>query len=421
MGRNIAEKILLEHCDAESIAPGDLIHCCPDLMMGHDLTVPHAINVFRQIGMEKVKEPGKLVFVQDHFQPAKDLPSAELGREMREFAKEQKVGKYFEVGRGGICHILMLEQGLVRPGMFIAGADSHTSTAGAFGAFGYCVGATELAAMWALGETWIEVPATRKIVLTGKPGKWVTGKDIVLRLVGDLGQEGAIGEVLEFSGDTLESLPVADLITIANMSAETGATSVIIPPNRHVIDYLLDRSDERVNTVEADPDAEYVGEHTIDVEALTPLVAAPPGPANVMPVEDLKEIEIDQVFLGSCTNGSIEDFRRFAEVVGDRNFASGVRMLAIPATQETYLQALREGILNRIVEAGGAIQTPGCGPCVGAHAGVLAAGEVCLSTSNRNFRGRMGHAESLVYLSGVQVAAASAITGRITHPVEVTE
>ncbi|HDS30587.1 MAG TPA: homoaconitate hydratase family protein [Firmicutes bacterium] len=421
MGRTITEKIIAAHSGAEITRSGEHVYVKPDIIMGHDLTVPHAISVFREFGIDKVKNPGKLVFVQDHFQPAKDVPSAELSRGMRKFATEQNVGRYFEVGHGGICHVLMLEQGIVQPGMFIAGADSHTPTAGAFGALGYGIGATELAALWALGEIWIEVPKVRKITLGGSPAKWVTGKDIALALLRELGLEGAIGQSLEFYGDAIDNLIPADLISIANMSAETGASTVVIPPNRHVIEYLENQLGLTVNIPEPGANPVYAGEHTFDTSSLEPLVAAPYDPDNVKSLDEVSDVEVDQVFLGSCANGSLEDFRRFTGIIGNRRFANNVRVLAIPATQQVYLQAMKEGLLEKIVEAGGAVQTPGCGPCVGAHAGVLAADEVCLSTANRNFRGRMGHLKSKVYLSGVYVAAATALTGRITHPDDVAE
>ncbi len=419
MGLTITEKILADRSDSETIQPGEYIKCRPDLIMGHDLTVPHAMSVFGRIGVERIRDPEKQVFIQDHFQPAKDVPSAELGRLMKEFAKKQGVARYYEIGRGGICHILLLEQGFVRPGMFVAGADSHTPTTGAFGAVGYGIGATELAALWALGEIWLEVPQSRKIIFTGNRGRFVTGKDIALRLVGDLGQEGAIGEALEFAGDTLDDLPIADRITIANMAPETGAITVVIPPNRIVEEFLHERGVEPGRVPSADDDASYAGEHIIEVAGLAPLVAEPPGPSHVKPVGEFSDVKVDQVFLGSCTNGTIEDFRRFMEVLGDRKFAQSVRVLTIPATQATFRKALEEGILARIVEAGGAVQTPTCGPCTGGHSGVLAPGEVCLSTSNRNFRGRMGHPDSLVYLASPYVAAATAVTGCIAHPEEI--
>ena len=419
MGQTVTEKILAAHADVETCTPGQVLRCRPDLVMGHDLTAPHAIYVFRQFGIESVRDPEKLVLVQDHFQPAKDIPSAELGRMMREFAREQKIRRHFEVGWGGICHVLMLEKGLVAPGMLVAGADSHTCTCGAVGAIGWAVGATDLAALWALGDFWVEVPKTRRIVLQGELPRWVTGKDIILSVLSLLGQEGATNEALEFTGESLDALTMVDRITIANMSAEAGASTAIITPNRIVEEYLSGRCTESWTAVEGDPDATYVDEHVTELGRLGPLVAAPHSPANVKPVEEFSEVRVDQVFLGSCVNGGIEDLRRFVEVLGERSFTPEVRVMVIPATQEVYTRALREGIVERIVDAGGAVQTPSCGPCVGGHSGVLGAGEVCLSTSNRNFRGRMGHGDSEVYLAGPPVAAATAVTGRITHPAEV--
>jgi len=427
MGQTAVEKILAAHSDVESATAGDIIRCRPDLIVGHDLAVPLAVDVFHEFGMKKAANPEKLVIVQDHFQPAKDVQSAALGRATRRFALEQGVGHYYEVGWGGICHLLIMEKGLVRPGMLITGGDSHTPTCGAFGAIGYGVGATDLAALWALGEIWLDVPKTRRIVLEGKPQRFVGGKDIILAVLGILGQEGAMNEAIEYSGGAFEHLSISDRITIANMSAETGAaTAFMSPDDVRAVRFQRSVSSSRALPAHdlvpvSDPDATYVFEHRVDVSELGPMVAAPHSPANVAPVEEYSGVEVDQVFLGSCSNGSIEDLRRFIEVVGDRTFSPKVRVLVTPATQEAYRLALNDGIVGKIVDAGGAVQTPSCGPCIGGHGGVLGAGEVCLSTTNRNFKGRMGHPGSLVYLAGPEVAAATAVAGSISHPAEVAD
>ncbi len=418
MGHTIAEKILASHAGVESATPGEILRCHPDLIMSHDLTAPHAISVFKDIGVSKIHDPGKLVFVQDHFQPAKDVLSAGLAKSMREFARGNGITHYYEVGRGGICHSLMLENGLILPGMLVAGADSHTTSMGAVGALGYGVGATDLAALWALGELWLAVPVSRKYILNGRPQRFVGGKDIILKLLGMIGQEGAMHQAVEFEGSAFQYLSISDRITIANMTAEIGAATSIIQQDEITTKWLAERTSESGTVVTADPDAEYVKIDEIDISSLGPLVAIPDEPSNVHPVEEVTDVQVDQVFLGSCANGHIEDLRRFISVLGDNKFNRSTRVIVIPSTQGTYRQALEEGILTRILDAGGAVQTPGCGPCLGGFGGVLAAGEVCLSTTNRNFKGRMGHPDSKVYIASPEVAAATAVMGRITHPSE---
>jgi len=422
MGNTAIEKLLASKAGLDSTSAGDILSCKPDVIMGHDLTAPHALSVFNQIGLEKVHDAGKIVLVQDHFQPAKDTKSAKLARTMRTFAREQGIRHYYEIGWGGICHILMLEKGLVGPGMLVAGADSHTITVGAVGASGYAVGATDLAALWALGEIWLTVPKSRKIILNGAPGKYIGGKDISFAVLDMLGQEGAMDESIEYSGSAFEYLGIADRITIANMSAETGATTSVIEPDQSILDWLKVKGlDEKFLDRAAipDDDAQYKGVHTIDVSKLGPMVARPPSPADVVPVSEVSDVVVDQVYVGSCTNGTLEDMVRFTGVLGDKKFSKSLRVLFYPATQEIYIAASRAGIIDKIIQAGGAVGTPSCGPCLGGYGGVLDAGEVCLSTSNRNFRGRMGDPESLIYLAGPEVAAATAVTGRITHPSEL--
>jgi 3-isopropylmalate/(R)-2-methylmalate dehydratase large subunit len=419
MGQTIVEKVLAAHSDEEEITAGEILRCRPDLVLAHDLSVPLAIEVFREIGVGKVTNPEKLVFVQDHFQPAKDVDSAHLGAATREFALKQGVKNYYEVGWGGICHNVIIEKGLAVPGMLIAGADSHTLTCGAVGAIGFGIGATELAALWALGEIWLDVPKSRKIHLNGQPPEFIGGKDIILSILGQLGQEGAMNECIEYYGTALEFLGISDRITIANMSAEAGATTAIIQLDKKSLDWLKERTNGPFEIIEADADAEYVDEMTVDVAKLVPMVAVPDSPANAMPVDEVGDVKVDQVFLGSCSNGSIEDLRKFIDVVGNKQFSKKVRVLVTPATQDVYREALEEEIVRRIIDAGGAVQTPSCGPCIGGHSGVLGRDEVCLSTTNRNFKGRMGHPESRVYLAGPEVAAATAVTGKITPPSKV--
>ena len=421
MGHTIVEKILNKHSGSLNCKPGDIIQCRPDLIMGHDLSVPHAVSIFEAIGAKKVRNPDKLVFVQDHFQPAKDIKSAEFGRMMRDFARKHGIRNYFEVGQGGICHILMLHNGLVSPGIFIAGADSHTLTAGAVGALGIGIGSTDLAALMSLGEMWLEVPRTRRIEITGKPGSFIGGKDIILNILGHIGLEGAMNDAVEIYGEAFEYLTISDRITIANMCAETGAATAIIYPDESVENWLAERSQLAYKPVFPDEDASYYSTLKLDVTNLEPLAAIPDSPAEVFPVSELADIEVDQVFVGSCSNGTIESIRRFTEVLGDRKFSPNVRVIVVPATQDAFKQALKEGLIEKIVDAGGAVLTPGCGPCIGSHSGVLAKGEVCLSTTNRNFKGRMGHPSSMVYLASPATAAATAITGKITDPREVTK
>ena len=419
MGQTIVEKALVAHSDEEKITAGEILRCRPDLVLAHDLSVPLAIDVFREIGIGQVVNPERQVIVQDHFQPAKDVPSAHLGSSTREFALKQGVKNYFEVGWGGICHNVIIEKGLARPGMLVAGADSHTLTCGAIGAVGFGIGATELAALWALGEIWLDVPKSRKVDLNGQPPDFIGGKDIILSILGDLGQEGAMNECIEYYGTALEFLGFSDRITIANMSAEAGATTAIIELDKKSLDWVRERGNSPFEILNADQDAEYIGEMTVDVSKLSSMVAVPDSPANAVPVDEVGDVKVDQVFLGSCTNGSIEDLRKFIDVVGNNQFSKRVRVLVTPATQDVYRAALEEHIVRRIIDAGGAVQTPSCGPCIGGHSGVLGQDEVCLSTTNRNFKGRMGHPGSKVYLAGPEVAAATAITGKITNPSRV--
>jgi 3-isopropylmalate/(R)-2-methylmalate dehydratase large subunit len=313
----------------------------------------------------------------------------------------------------------MLEEGLIHPGMLVAGADSHTMTIGAMGAIGYGIGATDLAALWALGEIWIDVPPSRKFILSGKPPKYTGGKDVSLLILGMLGQEGAMHEAVEFEGGAFGYLSMADRITIANMSAEAGAATSVVVQDEVSRKWLQGRGVEEFNPVTADPDADYVKVHEIDISEMSPMVAVPDDPSDAHPIGEIEDVAVDQVFVGSCASGTIDDIRRFVEIVGDRKFNSQTRVIVIPATQDTFKRAMAEGLIAKIVEAGGAVETASCGPCLGGYGGVLGSGEVCLSTTNRNFKGRMGHPDSRVYLAGPEVAGATAVTGKITHPAEV--
>lgn len=416
MGMTISEKIFAAHCDRDVVRPGELIYASIDLVMGTDATVPLAVEVFNRIGAEDVFDPTKIALVNDHFVPAKDIQAAGLSKTMREFARKHGIRSYFEVGRSGICHCIVPDSGLVVPGDLIIGADSHTCTYGALGAFATGVGSTDMAASWALGENWFKVPPSIKIVYTGKLPEFVGGKDLILHTIGILGVEGALYCALEFTGEVIEQLSLAERFTICNMAIEAGAKGGIIEPDDKVIEYLRGRTNRDYILHTSDPDAHYNDVLTIDVTNLEPQVAYPYLPSNVRPISQVESIRIDQVVIGSCTNGRIEDFRIAAEILRGKCAANGVRLIAIPATQEIYLQMLDEGLLKVFIQAGAAVSPPTCGPCIGGHMGVLAENEIGLYTTNRNFKGRNGHPTSKVFLSSPAVAAASAITGVITDP-----
>ncbi len=416
MGMTIAEKILAAHAGVPDVQPGELHFARLDLVMGTDITTALSAEVFAQMGAERVFDPDKIALVNDHFVPAKDIAAATMAQTMRRFAERYGISHYFELGSSGICHTLIPDEGLVAPGDLVVGADSHTCTYGALGAFASGVGSTDMAAAWALGETWFRVPETIRAVFRGRLPEWVGGKDLILRLVADLGEEGARYKALEFSGDTIEALPMAGRFTVCNMAIEAGAKTGIIPADVVTRDYLRGRGAGPGVYHRPDPDARYLRTVEYDVSGLEPLVACPYSPANVKPVSQVEPLPVDQVVLGSCTNGRLEDFRVAATILRSRAVHPKLRLIAIPGSQAVFRQLLDEGIAAVLAQAGATISPPTCGPCIGGHMGVLGPGERGLFTTNRNFKGRNGHPTSEVYLSGPAVAAATAVTGRITDP-----
>lgn len=399
------------------LRPGELVMARLDLVLGNDITAPVAIGEFQKFGRATVFDREKIALVPDHFTPNKDIKTAAQCVAMRAFAKEQGIANYFEVGHDcGIEHALLPEKGLVTAGDLVIGADSHTCTYGALGAFSTGVGSTDMAAGMSAGETWFRVPSAIKVVLKGKPRKWVCGKDVILHLIGMIGVDGARYQSLEFAGDGIASLSMDDRFTIANMAIEAGAKNGIFPVDETTRTYLREHNAKPPRVYEADADAEYERVIEIDLDELKPTVAFPHLPSNTRPVREAGNVAIDQVVIGSCTNGRISDMRAAAEVLRGHRVADGVRAIVIPATQRIWLQALEEGLLKTFVEAGCVVSPPTCGPCLGGHMGILAKNERCVATTNRNFVGRMGHVESEVYLASPAVAAASAIAGRITTP-----
>jgi 3-isopropylmalate/(R)-2-methylmalate dehydratase large subunit len=419
MGMTLTEKILARHAGKEKVEPGELILAKVDLALGNDVTSPIAIEAVRNLGIREVFDREKIALVPDHFTPNKDIRSAEQVKLMREFAREYGIVNYFEVGRMGIEHVLLPDEGLVLPGDLVIGADSHTCTYGALCAFSTGVGSTDLAAAMISGEVWLKVPESIRIVLRGRPGKWVEGKDIILHIIGRIGVDGALYQAMEYAGDGLAALPIAWRFTISNMAIEAGAKNGIFPFDGVTRDYVDGRAARKYVVVEADGDARYASEIEIDVGSLEPQVAFPHLPENTRPLSRVGNVPIDQVVVGSCTNGRIEDLRSAAAVLRGRKVHDAVRLLVFPATQEIYLQAMREGLMETFVTAGAAFSTPTCGPCLGGHMGILAKGERAVATTNRNFVGRMGHPESEVYLANPAVAAASAVLGRIGSPDEI--
>ena len=420
MGMTMTEKIFARHAGLDHVVPGQLIKCKVDVVLGNDITAPPAIKEFNRIG-KPVFDKDKIVLVPDHFAPNKDIKSAEQCKIMREFAKQHKITHYFEVGRMGIEHVLLPEVGLVAPGEVIIGADSHTCTYGALGAFATGVGSTDMGATMATGETWFKVPSSIKVELTGKMPEWVVGKDLILTLIGMIGVDGARYQSLEFTGDGVANLTMTDRLTIANMAIEAGAKNGIFPVDAITMEYVTGRVKKAFEVVHADEDAVYERVINIDLAQLTPVVALPHLPENVRSINDIGEIKIDQVVIGSCTNGRIEDLAQAADILKNRSVHEDVRLIVIPGSQSVYLEAMKLGYIATFIEAGGVVSTPTCGPCLGGYMGILAAGERSVATTNRNFRGRMGHVDSEVYLTGPAVAAASAVTGRISAPWEVVK
>ncbi len=418
MGMTMTEKIFNLHSSEGEVKAGDFVFTEVDLMLGNDITAPVAIKEFQSIGVDKPYDPDKIVLVPDHFTPNKDIPSAEQCKVLRNFAREMKINHYFEVGRMGIEHCLLPEQGLVLPGQIIIGADSHTCTYGALGAFATGVGSTDLAAAMATGKAWFKVPETIKINYSGQPQEWVGGKDYILYTIGEIGVDGGLYQALEFSGEAIESLSMAGRFTMSNMAIEAGAKAGLIEVDEKTTAYLEERTDSKYTSCKSDPDAEYSRVIDFDISNLEPQVALPHLPENTAGVSDVSTA-IDQVVIGSCTNGRLEDLRIAARILKDKEVASNLRLIVIPGTQEIYLQAVNEGLVDIFVRAGAALSTPTCGPCLGGYMGILASGEKALATTNRNFVGRMGDPKSEVFLSSPAVAAASAITGYISHPQEV--
>jgi len=420
MGATITEKILAAHSGRDAVRPGEFVQARVDLMLGNDITAPLAIAEFRKLGAAKLADAAKVVLVADHSTPNKDIKSAEQCRIMREFAREQGVEHFFDVGKAGVEHALLPEEGLVAPGECIIGADSHTCTYGALGAFATGVGSTDLAAIMATGDCWLRVPESLKVIYRGERRKWVGGKDLILYTIGQIGVSGALYQALECCGETIEALPMADRLTICNMAVEAGAKNGIIAPDEITEAYMKSVTSRRYLPMTSDPDAEYVRTIEIDCADIEPQVSLPHLPENARAVSQLEEVAIDQVVIGSCTNGRIEDLRQAAEVLRGRKVHSRVRLIVIPATPRVHLQAIKEGLAEVFLEADGALSTPTCGPCLGGHMGILAKGERAVATTNRNFVGRMGHPESEVYLAGPAVAAASAVLGRIGSPEELS-
>ena len=418
----ISEKILASRSGRSELKPGELVLAKVDFSMGHDLTVPPAAKIMsEQMGAKMVCDPERIAVVQDHFQPAKDAASAALGRATREFAQQQRIQWYFEVGQGGICHTVLPEKGLVLPGELVVGADSHSCTYGALGCFATGIGSTDLACVWALGELWLRVPETLRFIYHGRPPRWVEGKDIILTVTGTIGVDGANSKAIEHTGEAIRLLDMEQRLTMCNMAVESGAKNAIVEFDEVTRQYLDGRAQRAYTPVAADPDAHYENTLEFDVSSFEPMVARPTSPDNVVPLREVLGVKVDQVFIGSCTNSRITDLRRAANILRGRRVAPGVRLIVTPSSQEVALAAAREGLIEVFMEAGAAVTVPTCGACLGGHQGVLGDGETCLSTSNRNFPGRMGHPDALVYLSNPSVAAASAVAGCIAHPDEVAE
>ena len=414
----LAEKILAAHCDKDKVSPGEFINVRVDLILANDITAPIAIREFRKIGVDKVFDPQKIVMVPDHFVPNKDIASAEQVKLMRGFAREQGI-IYFELGQGGIEHVLLPEQGLVLPGDVIVGADSHTCTYGALGAFATGMGSTDIAVAMATGDVWMKVPPTIKLVYHGELGKWVGGKDLILYTIGDIGVDGALYSAIEFSGEAIDSLSIDGRFTMANMAVEAGAKTGIFKVDNKTQLYIKSRARRPYRVYQPDSDAEYARVIDYDVSNIEPQVAFPHSPANIKPISQVGNVEIDQVVIGSCTNGRLEDLRVAAQILKRKKVHPMVRCIIIPGSQQVYLDALAAGLIEILAKAGTVISTPTCGPCLGGHMGVLADGERCISTTNRNFVGRMGSPKSEVYLSNPAIAAASAVLGRIAGTDEI--
>lgn len=420
MGMTMTQKILAAHAGLEKVEAGQLIEADLDLVLGNDITSPVAIKEMEKMKVDGVFHKDKIALVPDHFVPNKDIKSAEHCKCVREFAYKNNITNYFEVGQMGIEHALLPEKGLTVAGDVIIGADSHTCTYGALGAFSTGVGSTDMAAGMATGKAWFKVPSAIKFNLIGKMPQWVSGKDVILHIIGMIGVDGALYKSMEFVGEGVKNLSMDDRFTIANMAIEAGGKNGIFPVDELAIEYMKEHSTKPYTIYEADEDAVYDEEYTIDLSALRPTIAFPHLPENTKTIDEIKEdIKIDQVVIGSCTNGRLDDLRIAAKVLEGRKVKNGIRCIIIPATQAIYLQAMEDGLLKTFIEAGAVVSTPTCGPCLGGYMGILAAGERCVSTTNRNFVGRMGHVDSEIYLASPAVAAASAVTGKISCPCQL--
>ncbi|MFH1691483.1 MAG: 3-isopropylmalate dehydratase large subunit [Candidatus Omnitrophota bacterium] len=430
MSQTITQKILARHCGKKAVTPGEFIWARVDFSLGNDITAPIAIDEFEKSGFKKVFDRKKIALIPDHFTPAKDIKSADNAKRLKNFASKHKIEHYYEVGRMGIEHALLPEMGLVKTGDLVIGADSHTCTYGALGAFSTGVGSTDLAVAWMTGHVWLRVPETMKFVFNGKMSRWMGGKDLILHIIGDIGVEGALYRSMEFSGSVIGRLSMDDRLSMCNMAIEAGGKSGIVEPDAETMAYITSHQplatkkskkdwDVLFKELQSDKDAVYSQVREYDISKLEPIVACPHLPSNIKPVDKIGRIKIDQVVIGSCTNGRISDLRIAAKIIKGKKVHPHLRLLVIPATQAIYLQAMKEGLLEIFVKAGAVVSTPTCGPCLGGHMGILADGEACLATTNRNFMGRMGDKNSSVYLSNPAVAAATAVAGRIVHPEDV--
>ncbi|AGB40259.1 3-isopropylmalate dehydratase, large subunit [Halobacteroides halobius DSM 5150] len=419
MGMTMVEKILAAHAGKDKVKPGELVNAKVDLVLGNDVTTPVAVKEFNKIGVNEVFDKDRVAIVPDHFAPNKDINSAEQCKMIRNFAHNKEITNYFEIGEMGIEHCLLPEKGLALPGDIIIGADSHTCTYGALGALGTGVGSTDMAAGMASGEAWFKVPETIKFVYNGDLQDWVSGKDLILYTIGDIGVDGALYKAMEFSGEVIEDFSMANRMTMSNMAIEAGGKCGLIEPDKKTLEYVKDRAQRDYTVYKSDEDANYDQVIEYDVSEIEPQVAFPHLPENTKGISEVEDIAIDQAVIGSCTNGRLEDLRVAAEILEGKKKAEHLRLIIFPGTQEIYRQAMKEGLIDIFLDAGAAVSTPTCGPCLGGHMGILAKGERAIATTNRNFVGRMGHPESEVYLSNPAVAAASAIKGKIVSPKEV--
>lgn len=416
MGMTMTQKILAKHAGLDEVKAGQLINAKVDLVLGNDITSPVAINEFNKAGFDKVFDPDKITMVMDHFVPNKDIKAAQQAKQSRDFCKEKGIKNFFDAGSMGIEHALLPERGMVRPGELIIGADSHTCTYGAIGAFSTGVGSTDMAAGMATGEAWFKVPEAMRFELIGKPGKWISGKDVILHIIGMIGVDGARYRSMEYVGEGVSALSLDDRFAIANMAIEAGAKNGIFTVDQEAIDYIKERSDVEFTIYQPDADAEYVESYTIDLSEIKPTIAFPPLPENTRTIDEVGDIKIDQIVIGSCTNGKLSDLKIAADIMKGKKIADGVRAIIIPATQQIYMDAMKAGYFETFVDAGCVVSTPTCGPCLGGYMGILAEEEVCVATTNRNFVGRMGHPTSQIYLASPAIAAASGIAGRIISP-----